>query len=77
MPDIAMCKDEECPLNKTCYRYQADPDEDRQSYFAHSPRNVETNECKYYWECCEYCRGRDGMHKISCSTQKIAVILNN
>lgn len=72
-----MCKDSECPLNKTCYRYQADPDEYRQSYFGHSPRNVKTNECKYYWECCEYCRGHNGHHKISCPTQKIVVNLNS
>jgi hypothetical protein len=26
MPDIAMCKNENCPYRNTCYRYRAIPD---------------------------------------------------
>lgn len=48
MADITMCMDNECPQNKTCYRYNAIPNEFRQSYFANSPRKGE--DCEYYYE---------------------------
>ncbi len=32
MPDIAMCKNETCPLKNECYRFIAIPDEHWQSY---------------------------------------------
>ena len=38
MPDITMCKDDECPSRKDCYRFMAEPNPRRQSYFAESPR---------------------------------------
>ena len=33
MPDISMCKNEECPNKNTCFRYRAKPNPYRQSYF--------------------------------------------
>lgn len=32
MPDIAMCKNRDCPLVKKCYRYMAVPNQYRQTY---------------------------------------------
>jgi hypothetical protein len=48
MPDISMCTNDECPLNKTCYRYRATPNPHRQSYAGFKPD--ENGECEYYWE---------------------------
>lgn len=48
MPDITMCKGEDCPLRESCYRYKAKPNEFGQSYFYYSP--IQGEECKYYWE---------------------------
>lgn len=75
MSDLMLCDDNHCPRNQTCYRYQADPEE-QPAYFSESPLNQETGECDYYWECCPLCRGQDGFHKMSCPTQKIVVYLN-
>lgn len=43
-----MCTNDECPLNKTCYRYRATPNPHRQSYAGFKPD--ENGECEYYWE---------------------------
>jgi hypothetical protein len=32
MPDISLCKNEDCPLRENCYRYTATPGEFMQSY---------------------------------------------
>ena len=48
MPDITMCKGEGCPLKETCYRFTAEADEYRQSYFVTPP--VKDGECNHYWE---------------------------
>lgn len=47
MPDISMCANKECPLKKTCYRYNATPSEFRQSY-AKFEYDKDTNSCDYY-----------------------------
>ena len=47
MPDITMCKDHDCKLNNTCFRYNAKPS-DYQSYFVESPKD-EDSKCDYYW----------------------------
>ncbi len=47
MPDITMCKGEDCESKYTCYRFTAEPS-DRQSYFFGSP--IENNGCDYYWD---------------------------
>jgi len=46
MSDITMCRDSKCPNNVTCYRAQAKPHQERQSYFSPQPRNVDG--CLYY-----------------------------
>ena len=46
MPDITMCKGENCPLKQTCYRYNAKPS-DYQSYFMEPP--VDNGKCEYFW----------------------------
>lgn len=47
MPDISMCKNEQCPLKESCYRFKATPCEFRQTYGLF---NHEDGDCKYYWE---------------------------
>ena len=32
MPDITMCSRDDCPINKQCYRHEANPDDHWQSY---------------------------------------------
>ena len=49
MPDISMCKSSICPLNKTCHRYLAKPDDIMQTYGGFT-YNEETKSCDYYWE---------------------------
>ncbi len=48
MPDITMCKDNDCPIREKCYRYTAPPSKYRQSYFMESPR--EDGKCDYQME---------------------------
>lgn len=47
MADITMCRDKRCPMFKTCYRAQATPNGQWQSWFAKSPRKG--TKCKHYW----------------------------
>jgi hypothetical protein len=53
MPDITMCKGENCPKKDTCLRYTALPDKYGQSYFLKSPVEVEFDgtkvKCDMYW----------------------------
>ena len=47
MPDITMCDDKNCGIRFKCYRYMAEPDEYRQSFFVGLVR--EYNEpCKHF-----------------------------
>ena len=46
MPDISMCKGEDCLLKNECYRYTATPSE-YQSYFV-DPPYIE-DECEFFW----------------------------
>jgi len=48
MPDITMCRGEDCPIQKECYRHEATPSEYRQSYFVISPYDKETKSCDHY-----------------------------
>ena len=48
MPDITMCRDNECSRFAKCYRAQATPNPYRQSYFLNSPRKG--SECDYFQE---------------------------
>lgn len=51
MPDISMCKGENCSLKEHCHRYKATPCEYRQAYFVSPPYVVEFggDSCDYYW----------------------------
>jgi hypothetical protein len=51
MPDISMCKNEECPLRNQCYRYTAVP-EVYQSYASFKPD--ENGKCDYFIEMAQY-----------------------
>ena len=48
MPDISMFKDENCPLNISCYRYTAEPS-NYQSYLVAPIYNHDVNECDLHW----------------------------
>jgi hypothetical protein len=47
MSDITMCKDDDCPAAKQCWRYNAPETLAWQSYFIESPR--EGDSCAYFW----------------------------
>ena len=49
MPDITMCKGDNCESKNECYRYKAKPSEFRQSWFMKPPFDTES-ECDYFWE---------------------------
>ena len=49
MPDITMCKGDNCPIKETCYRFAATPSKWRQSYFAETPIK-EDNTCDHFME---------------------------
>ena len=53
MPDITMCTNEKCPLNKTCYRFTAIPSEYIQSYAEFKPfidDVLDYADCEYFLE---------------------------
>ena len=60
MIDITKCRDEECPLKESCYRFTAPYNEYGQSYFMDSPRVIHEEEgpveCDYYWETSVKCK---------------------
>jgi hypothetical protein len=51
MPDITMCKGQVggiiCPYKDKCYRYTAEPNKYRQSFFVELP--IKDAKCDYYW----------------------------
>jgi hypothetical protein len=49
MPDITMCKGDDCPLKDKCYRFLASPSEYAQSYFVDAPYDKEKQECDHQW----------------------------
>lgn len=46
--DISMCQNDECPLRKQCYRYNAIPCEYMQSYAEFKPD--EDGKCDHFWQ---------------------------
>jgi len=49
MPDITMCMDNQCKSRFQCYRYMAQPNELRQSYFKASPKEDPLEDkCHYF-----------------------------
>ena len=49
MADICMCQDKKCPSRILCYRFTAEKDPYRQTYFAKSPRNPHAMRCESFW----------------------------
>ncbi len=49
MPDITMCKGDDCPKREDCYRFTARPNGAMQSWFVTPPYNHERGECDAYW----------------------------
>jgi hypothetical protein len=47
--DICMCEDKKCASRTRCYRFTAEQDEHRQSYFAKSPRGKTQTRCSEFW----------------------------
>lgn len=47
MPDISMCKNNECPLKQKCYRYRAVPNH-LQTYASFKPNDKGI--CEYFWK---------------------------
>lgn len=51
MPDISMCKGGGCELKELCYRYTAQPNPYRQTFFGCPPyqKKMGGSACEYYW----------------------------
>lgn len=49
MPDISLCSGNNCNLKENCYRYKANPNPYRQSYFGNPPLK-EDGSCLYFWD---------------------------
>ena len=47
MPDISMCSNQFCPLKEKCYRFNAKPNEFRQSY---GMFEFKDGVCDYFWD---------------------------
>ena len=47
MPDITMCKGEQCPMKERCYRFTATPS-NYQSWFAEVPF-MKSGNCNHHW----------------------------
>jgi len=47
MPDITKCKNEQCPLRESCYRFTCKPDPDWQAYTIFEPDK--NGECSFFW----------------------------
>ena len=48
MPDITMCDRQECPSCDKCYRFVAEPNPYRQSYFAPPYPDYASGKCEYF-----------------------------
>lgn len=49
MPDITMCSGKGCSLKDSCWRHNATPTPDRQSFFLSPPLKDDDSACDYYW----------------------------
>jgi len=52
MPDISMCKNEECKNKNVCFRYMAEPNEYRQAYMEY--KHDKNGDCGDYLSISEY-----------------------
>ena len=75
MPDISLCKNEQCPSKDYCYRFTATPTPKRQSYTGFTIESDEVS-CSYFMPNgkCKHCK-KTNCHKMSCPTQKIQIKL--
>jgi len=75
MADICKCRAVGCKMKEFCYRYTALSSERNQVWFAKTP--IESNgDCNEYWEMkCPSCGQFNGIHKLSCATNKITIKL--
>lgn len=48
MADITMCDRKECPSKDKCYRFTAEPNPYRQSYFAPPYPEIIGDSCEYF-----------------------------
>lgn len=78
MADITMCWADGCPLKENCYRFLAEADDLRQSYFQSVPYDEKTNSCSHFWDTskCPYCNQINGVHKMDCESNRIQVNIN-
>ncbi len=76
MADIAKCNDIHCPSKEYCHRFTAPASLLWQSYGIFN-RVTDADNCEMFWPNgkCKYCNKENGVHKISCSTQKIQINL--
>ena len=75
MADITKCKGTNCDKREFCYRYTAMESKYYQSWFVDVPIKKDGT-CDEYWEMkCPYCGQYNGIHKLSCKTEKITVHL--
>lgn len=63
MPDITLCRYEECEVKKTCYRYLS-KGSNWQSYFAEKPYK-EGEDCSHYIEA----RSKSKMRRLDIQTE--------
>jgi hypothetical protein len=54
MPDITMCRGNDCPLKHDCHRYKAKPDKMWQAYFTNIPFEKDKGKCDKYWPIDKY-----------------------
>lgn len=76
MADISKCADHNCPSKDYCYRFTAPSSEFWQSWGAFN-REDDADNCDMFWSngICKYCHQENGVHKMSCSRQKIQINL--
>jgi hypothetical protein len=60
MPDITMCKGNDCPLKAECYRHVATPTPHWQSYFVIAPYDHKNGSCDHHVSCDERCHNKEG-----------------
>ena len=49
MTDITKCEGTNCPLKETCFRFLAQSNEFRQSFFSTIPYDAQNKKCVEYW----------------------------
>ena len=76
MADISKCKDSLCPSKDYCYRFTAKSSTFCQSWGCFN-REEDAYNCDMFWHNgkCKYCLQTNGVHKLSCPTKKITIIL--